>query len=131
MYSPLKSITECIKFSKRAELWTDFWQLNNIFEPPGRNKLIVWKIDSHFFFLLPHMPYGRVRVTPFTRIRLLYHAFQFLYWFWGKNRLFCSLQFLGETVNTFQTDVERGWRSRVINLFLYKTEVDVLTSMQI
>ena len=36
--------------SKRAELWTDFWQLINIFEPPGQNELIVWKTDSHFFF---------------------------------------------------------------------------------
>ena len=26
----------------------------------------------------------------------------------------CSLQFLGETVDTFLTDVERGWRCRVI-----------------
>ena len=31
-YSPSKSITECIKFTKRAELWTDFWQLDDIFE---------------------------------------------------------------------------------------------------
>ena len=48
-YSPSKSITECIKFIKRAELWTDFWQLNDIFEPPGANELIVWKTDSRFF----------------------------------------------------------------------------------
>ena len=40
---------ECIKFTKRAELWTDFWQLDDIFEPPGRNELIVWKTDSRFF----------------------------------------------------------------------------------
>ena len=42
-YSTSKSITECIKFTKRAELRTDFWQLDDIFEPPGRNELIVWK----------------------------------------------------------------------------------------
>ena len=33
-------------------LWTDFWQLDDIFEPPGRNELIVWKTDSRFFFSL-------------------------------------------------------------------------------
>ena len=49
-YSPSKPITECIKFTKRAELWTDFWQLDDVFEPPGRNELVVWKTDSLFFF---------------------------------------------------------------------------------
>ena len=42
-YSTSKSITEYIKFTKRAELRTDFWQLDDIFELPGRNELIVWK----------------------------------------------------------------------------------------
>ena len=69
-YSSSKSITECIKFTKRAELWTDFWQLDDIFEPPGRNELIVWKTDSRFFFLSPHTPYGRVRLAHFSRARL-------------------------------------------------------------
>ena len=45
-YSPSKSITECIKFTRGRKLWTDFWQLDDIFEPPGRNELIVWKTDS-------------------------------------------------------------------------------------
>ena len=49
-YSPSKSITECIKFTKRVELWTDFWQLDDMFEPPGQNELIVWKTNSRFFF---------------------------------------------------------------------------------
>ena len=39
-----------MKFTKRAELRTDFSQLDDIFEPPGRNGLIVWKTDSRFFF---------------------------------------------------------------------------------
>ena len=59
------------------------------------------KLTVIFFFLLPHMSHGGVRLAPFTRIRLLCPTFRFLYWFWEKNRLFCSLQFLGETVNTF------------------------------
>ena len=29
--------TGCIKFTKRVELWIDFWQLDNIFESPGQN----------------------------------------------------------------------------------------------
>ena len=57
-YSSTKSITECIKFIKRAELWTDFWQLEDIFEPPGRNELIVWKTDSRFFFSHLTLPTG-------------------------------------------------------------------------
>ena len=30
-YSLAKSITGCIKFTKRGELWIDFWQLDDIF----------------------------------------------------------------------------------------------------
>ena len=35
------SVTECIKFTKRVELCTDIWQLDDIFEPPGQTELIV------------------------------------------------------------------------------------------
>ena len=64
-YSPSKSITERIKFTKRAELWTDFWHLNDIFEPPGRNELIVWKTESRFFFSRLTKPTGvRKTLTP-------------------------------------------------------------------
>ena len=49
---------ESIKFTKRAELRTDFWQLDDIFEPPGRNELIVWKTDSRFFFSRLTRPTG-------------------------------------------------------------------------
>ena len=64
-YSLAKSITGCIKFTRRTELWIDFWQLDDIFEPPGENELIKWKTDSLFFFLSPHLPYvfGYVRLT--------------------------------------------------------------------
>ena len=44
---------------------------DDIFEPPGRNELIVWKTNSRFLFLSPHTPYGRVRLA---RVRLLRHA---------------------------------------------------------
>ena len=57
-YSPSKSITECIKFTKKAELWTDFWQLDDIFEPPGRSELIVWKKYSRFFLSRQKRPTG-------------------------------------------------------------------------
>ena len=49
-YSLAKSIIGCIKFTKRAELWRDFWHLDDVFEPPGQNELIVWKMDSRFLF---------------------------------------------------------------------------------
>ena len=64
-YSLAKSITGCIKFTKRTELWIDFWQLDDIFEPPGQNELIIWKTESRFFFLSPHLPYlfGHLRLT--------------------------------------------------------------------
>ena len=52
-YSLAKSITGRIKFTKRTELWIDFWQLYDIFEPPGHNEL-VWKTDSRFFSLASH-----------------------------------------------------------------------------
>ena len=51
-YSLAKSITGCIKFTKRTELWLDFWQLDDIFEPPGQNEIIILKTDSRFFFSL-------------------------------------------------------------------------------
>ena len=64
-YSLTKSITGCIKFTKRKELWIEFWHLDDSFEPPGQNELIIWKTDSRFFFLSPHLPYvfGHVRLT--------------------------------------------------------------------
>ena len=92
-YSPSQSITEWIKFSKRVELWTDFWQLDDIFEPPGRSELIVWKTDSRFFFLAPDTPLraceARVLRAPKTLTSLF--AF-FFHWFWASNQLFCSLK---------------------------------------
>ena len=30
----------------------------DIFEPPGQNELNIWKTDSRFFFLSPHLPYA-------------------------------------------------------------------------
>ena len=87
-YSPAKSITECINFIKRAGLWTDFWQLDDIFEPPGRNDLIVWKTDSRFFLSRLTRPMG---VWGSHGSRAYATRYWFLYWFWGKNRLFCSL----------------------------------------
>ena len=66
-----------VSHSQRGRrLWTDFWQLDDIFEPPGRNELIVWKTDSRFFFLSPHTSYGRgcVRLARFARARLLRHT---------------------------------------------------------
>ena len=68
--SPSKSITECIKFTKKDEFRTDFWQLDDIFEPPGRNELIVWKTDSRFFFCRLTRPTG----VWGSRVRLLRHA---------------------------------------------------------
>ena len=49
-FKPFTITPESIKFTKRAELRTDFWQLDDIFESPGRNELTVWKTDSRFFF---------------------------------------------------------------------------------
>ena len=70
-YSFAKPITRCIKFTKREELWIEFWQLDNIFESPGQNKLIVWKTDSQ-------LPIGP-------------HSYTTLDWLWEKTRPFCSL----------------------------------------
>ena len=53
-YSPSKSITGCINFIKRAGLWTDFWQLDDIFEPPGRNEPLYGKRTVGFFSLASH-----------------------------------------------------------------------------
>ena len=64
--------TGCIKFTKRVELWIDFWQLDNIFESPGQNNYsIVWKTDSE-------LPIGPHSYTTLDRL-------------WEKTRPFCSL----------------------------------------
>ena len=80
-YSPSKSITECIKVTKRVELWTDFWELDDIFEPPGRNELIVWKTDSRFFFFSRLL---RVCEARALRARKTFTPHCFVYWFWGE-----------------------------------------------
>ena len=53
-YSPSKSITECIKFTKRAELWIDFWQLDDIFEPLVGTNSLYEKRTVGFFSLASH-----------------------------------------------------------------------------
>ena len=46
-------------------------------------------------FLSPHTPYGRLALlTPchsYTTLTLTPRFYRFLYWFWQKNRLYCSL----------------------------------------
>ena len=42
-------------------------------------------------FLSPHTPHGRVRIARFVRVDSHATLYRFLYWFWEKNRLFCSL----------------------------------------
>ena len=70
-YSLAKSITGCIKFTKRVELWMDFWQLDNIFESPGQNE------RTHC------MENGQLPIGPYS--------YTTLNWFWEKTWLFCSL----------------------------------------
>ena len=89
-YFLAKSITGCVKFTKRTELWIDSWKFNDVFEPPGQNELIIWKTDSRFFFLSPHLPYVFGHVS-LTRL-LLRCSYATLNQFWKKNRLFCSLK---------------------------------------
>ena len=72
-YSPSKSITGSIKFTKRVEWWTDFWQLVDIFYPPGLNEPIVRKTDSRFFPLASHA-LRALRLARFPRVRLLRQA---------------------------------------------------------
>ena len=74
-------------------LWTDFWQLDDIFEPPGRNELIVWKTDSRFFFSRLTRPTGKgVWGSRASRAQdSCATLYRFFSWFWEKNRLFWSL----------------------------------------
>ena len=67
-----------------------------------------------FFFLSPHTLYGRVRLARVARVRLLRHVYRFLYWFWEKNRLICSLIW---HVSTFLcVDMSRGSNSHFCRL---------------
>ena len=49
--------------------------------------------ERRFFFLSPHMPYGRVRLARFARIRLFHHALLISLLILRKTRLFCSVLF--------------------------------------
>ena len=70
-YSLTKSITGCIKFTKRAELWINFWQLDDVFEPPVQNDLIVWKTDSFFRGAGTGLaPFARVRLSLYSKLIL-------------------------------------------------------------
>ena len=83
-YSLAKSITGCIKFTKRAELWRDFWHLDDVFEAPGQNELIVWKMDSWFLFSCLT---GWHSLPAWGSDATLIYSKPIL----RKNRLFCSL----------------------------------------
>ena len=69
----------------------DFWQLDDIFEPPGQNELIIWKTDSRFVFSLAS-PALRIRACEAHGLALtllLPYSNPIL----GKKiRLFCSLK---------------------------------------
>ena len=53
-YSLAKSITGRIKFTKRTELWIDFWQLYDIFEPLVTTNSLYGKRTVGFFSLASH-----------------------------------------------------------------------------
>ena len=76
-YSPSQSITEWIKFTKRVELWTDFWQLDHIFEPPGRNELYGKRTDGFFSRLT--RPYGRFEARVLRAPKTLTPLFAFFF----------------------------------------------------
>ena len=44
--------TRVYQIHKEGGVANRFLQLDDIFEPPGRNELIVWKTDSRFFYSL-------------------------------------------------------------------------------
>ena len=54
VYSPSKSITESFNFIKRAGLWTDFWQLNDILNPLVGTNSLYGKRTVGFFSLASH-----------------------------------------------------------------------------
>jgi len=99
------------------KLWTVFWQLDDIFEPPGRNELIVWKTDSRFFFSRLTRTTG-VWGSRASRAQDSYATlYRFLYWFWEKNRLFCSLQ--KKTIQQFSvTAAHRLTYQPILNMSL-------------
>ena len=108
-----KSITECIKFPKRVELWTDFWQLDDIFESPGRNKLIVWKTASRFFSPSSH-------ALRFARVRLLRHALPISLLILRKKKMFCSLPLHGKKKFSFLGLPTLITRCHFVNLTSFK-----------
>ena len=86
-----------LRFKKAREVNQKVWN-------EAENIELYWgetlKIRTVGFFLSPRTPYGRVRLVHFWRL-----LYRFLYWFWEKNRLFCSLRFEwyltgGSTANT-------------------------------
>ena len=89
-YSPSKSITECIKFTKRAELWTDFWHLDDILNPLVGTNSLYGKRTVVFFSLASHACRTCEARALRTR-KTLTPRFTDFFTNFGKKWLFCSL----------------------------------------
>ena len=89
-YSPSKSITECIKFTKRAELWTDFWHLDDILNPLVGTNSLYGKRTVVFFSLASHACRTCEARALRTR-KTLTPRFTDFFTDFGKKWLFCSL----------------------------------------
>ena len=83
-YSLAKSITGCIKFTKRAELWRDFGTLTTFLKPLVKMNLLYGKWTVGFFSLASQA--GALHQHEALMLLLLYSK-PIL----RKNRLFCSL----------------------------------------
>ena len=65
-------LTECIKFTKRAEVVNRFLTAREHFVTPWPERTHCMENGQSFFFLSPHTPVGRVRLARLAR--LLRHA---------------------------------------------------------
>ena len=85
-YSLAKSVTGCIKFTKRAELWRDFWHLDDVFDSLVKMNLLYGQWTVGFFFLASQAGALRPHEALILMLLSLYSKLIL-----RKNQLFCSL----------------------------------------
>ena len=121
------------QYGRRDVMWKRSIQVRASSQTKGLER--VWNRERDWgetlkirFFLSPHTPYRRVRLSRFARVRLLRHVYRFLYWFWEKNRLFCSLIWHVSTL--LCVDMSRGSNSHFLNVILNNPSINSIMGRQ-
>ena len=108
-----------------------FWQPDDIFEPPGRNELIVWKTDSRFFFSPASHVLRACEARALRSRKTITPRFTYFFTHFERKkrkRLFCSLPLHGREKFSFLGLPTLITRCHFVNLTSFKIVSSLFSS---